>query len=151
MIPQYSATLPELQTWARDLMQSREPDLIIGDNYLRRWWVMPRNEWSNLYLHEINRSDDDRAMHDHPWRSKSVVISGGYFEHTPAGTFWRAAGDVVEREPEALHRLEVVLGKPAITLFFTGPVVRDWGFLTVCGWRTWQECSDKMPSLPGDC
>jgi hypothetical protein len=57
----------DLIGWAHDLMDERKPDFVIGDHYLHRWWVVPRNEKSNVYLHEILHSDDDRAMHDHPW------------------------------------------------------------------------------------
>ena len=52
--------------WARN----REPDFIIGGHeapYLRRHWLIPRNRFFNIYVHEFLRSDDDRALHDHPW------------------------------------------------------------------------------------
>ncbi|MGE4307333.1 MAG: hypothetical protein AB7E24_25275 [Novosphingobium sp.] len=48
--PKYSS-LSEMQAWARGIMQ-RSPDFVIGDNYLRRWWVVPRNRFCNAYLHE---------------------------------------------------------------------------------------------------
>ena len=68
----------------RKVMARREPDFIIGDNYLRRWWLIPRNRWLNVYLHEFRASDDDRALHDHPWASCSIILRGEYFEHLPA-------------------------------------------------------------------
>ncbi len=34
-------SLDELRVWARARMQ-RHPDFVIGDNYLRRWWIVPR-------------------------------------------------------------------------------------------------------------
>ena len=46
---------------------TRAPDFVIGADYLRRWWVIPRNDSQNVYLHDIRKSDDDRALHDHPW------------------------------------------------------------------------------------
>lgn len=59
--------IEDMQAWARARMQ-RLPDFVIGDDpdrpYLRRWWIVPRNEYCNVYLHEILRSDDDRAGHD---------------------------------------------------------------------------------------
>ncbi len=61
------ASLEEMGAWADRLMESRVADFIIGDFYLLRWWVIPRNEMYNLYLHDIRKSDDDRALHDHPW------------------------------------------------------------------------------------
>jgi len=128
----------------------RAPDFVIGDDYLRRWWVVPRNEFCSVYLHEILHSDDDRALHDHPWANTSFIISGGYIEHTPEGSFERKAGDVVERSGESLHRLEVRPGESAITLFLTGPRVREWGFQCPKGWVHWKDfTSPDDPSQIG--
>jgi hypothetical protein len=133
------ATLPDLQAWAASMME-RSPDVIIGEPvYLRRWWIIPRNEQQNVYLHHILRDDDDRAMHDHPWPNTSFLISGSYREITPAGTFLREAGSIVTREATAAHRLELIDGAPAVSLFFTGPKVREWGFHCPAGWVHWRD------------
>lgn len=118
----------------------REPDFVIGDPadpYLRRWWVVPRNRWFNIYLHEIIKSDDDRALHDHPWWNLSLILRGSYIEITPRGRFVRMPWRPVFRRPEALHRLDVRIG-PVWTLFVTGPRVREWGFACPQGWVHWQ-------------
>jgi hypothetical protein len=127
------ATLQEMQAWAEGIM-TRQPDVIIGENYLRRWWVIPRNPFCNVYLHDILGSDDGRALHDHPFTNTSFLIYGCYFEHTPEGMVVRSAGDVVSREASDSHRLEVIPGKRAISLFMTGPRVRQWGFDCPGGW-----------------
>lgn len=134
--------LTELLEWAQRTME-RKPDFIIGDNYLRRWWVIPRNHGCNVYLHEILHSDDDRALHDHPWDNTSYVLEGEYEEHTPDGVFIRNAGDVVSRPAEAAHRLVIPEGGRALTLFFTGPAKRDWGFHCPKGWVPWREFVDE--------
>lgn len=139
------ATIEQMQEWARGVMH-RKPDFVIGNDYLRRWWIIPRNERCNVYLHEILHSDDDRALHDHPWVNTSYILSGGYIEHTPDGVFERKAGDVVERASDALHRLEVIDGHSCISLFITGPKVRDWGFECPQGWVPWQEFTDPTDS-----
>lgn len=136
--PHPSATLSDMQDWAASIM-ARAPDFVIGNDYLRRWWVIPRNPFCNVYLHEILHSDDDRALHDHPWANTSVLLSGGYIEHTPEGVFERKAGDVVSREADALHRLEVMPGQPALSLFITGPTIREWGFACPKGWVHWTD------------
>lgn len=132
------ATLPDMRKWADGIME-RDPDFVIGADYLRRWWVIPRNEQCNVYLHVIRKSDDDRAMHDHPWANTSYVIAGRYIEHTPEGSFLRKAGDVIERPANALHRIELVPGWYATSLFITGPKVREWGFQCEHGWVHWQD------------
>lgn len=131
--------IAELRGWATDQMTSRGPDFIIGANYLRRWWIVPRNPFCSVYLHEILQSDDDRALHDHPWDNTSVVLDGGYTEHTPDGVFERVAGDVVSRPAQSMHRLVIPDGGRAVTLFLTGPRVREWGFDCPNGWRVWSE------------
>lgn len=139
------ADLADMQRWASDIM-GRRPDFVIGNDYLRRWWVIPRNPWCNVYLHDIRKSDDDRALHDHPWPNTSFLIFGGYVEHTPEGVFHRRAGDVVSRPAEALHRLEVLPGMSAISLFVTGPKVREWGFDCPHGWVNWKDFTNPDDS-----
>lgn len=140
------ASIEDMAAWAEDLMADRDPDFIIGDHYLLRWWVIPRNQLYNLYLHDIRKSDDDRAMHDHPWENTSLLLSGGYIEHTPEGVFERKVGDIVHRKPTDLHRLEVIPGQRAISLFATGPKVRDWGFQCPKGWVSWQDFTSPTDS-----
>jgi len=142
----FNATLEDMQAWARGIMASRPADFVIGDSYLLRWWVIPRNDRCNVYLHEFRRSDDDRALHDHPWQSTSCLLFGRYFEHTPEGVFERRAGDVSSRAAEALHRVELAPGETAISLFITGPKVREWGFACPQGWRHWREFVDERDS-----
>lgn len=133
----------QMRAWALVLMASRDPDFIIGDNYLRRWWIIPRNEQCNVYLHEILVSDDDRALHDHPWQNTSMVLDGAYIEHTPQGSFLRETGSIVTRQATDAHRLEIPPGGRAVSLFITGPKIRDWGFHCPKGWRIWTEFVDQ--------
>lgn len=124
----------------------REPNFIVGDAsrpYLRRWYVIPRNPVFNIYLHQFLRSDDDRALHDHPWVNASILLEGEYVEHTiPQGGINRrvryVAGDVKFRGPRYAHRVELSAGE-CWTLFITGPRLRVWGFHCPHGWKPWQE------------
>jgi len=141
-------SLEDVQAWARAKMQSL-PDFIIGPPdapYLRRWWVVPRNRQSNVYLHEILKSDDDRALHDHPWANTSFLIEGSYTEITPEGEFVREAGSIVTREAAQAHRLVVADGARVISLFTTGPTIREWGFHCPRGWRHWKDFVDSRDS-----
>lgn len=126
----------------------RSPDVVIGEPerpYLRRWWVIPRNRFFNVYLHQFLRSDDDRALHDHPWVNCSVLLLGSYTEHTiQAGGIHKAevlkAGLVRIRWSGAFaHRIELHDG-PCWTLFITGPRYRAWGFhCPEQGWVHWED------------
>lgn len=131
------ATPGDILVWAEEVMASRLPDVVIGGDYMERWHILPRSEYNNVYLHHILRSDDARALHDHPWDNASLVLSGGYTEVTPEGEFWRAPGYYASRLATARHRL--VITEPAVSLFITGPKVRDWGFWPDSGFVPWQE------------
>jgi hypothetical protein len=134
------------------LTYGRSPDEVITDMvdgaevpYLLRWFVKPKQEGEgNVYLHCFRRSDFDRALHDHPWESASILLCGEYLEHTPEGTFHRKAGDVVVREAEAQHRIQLMTNDegtelPCWSLFITGPKVREWGFHCPQGFVHWTD------------
>lgn len=128
---------------------TRKPDITIGGKdhpYLERWWIIPRNRVFNIYLQQFWRSDDDRALHDHPWAfNVSILLAGRYIEHTIERggihrAIWRAAGAIKVRFGRSPHRLELFdMGKPCVTLFITGPVVRHWGFHCPRGWVGWKD------------
>lgn len=138
-----------------------KPHFVIYDRhglpYLKRWWLIPRNRWLNVYLHKFESDDDDRALHDHPWHSLSLCLSGGYWEIVRHGISqavmhrrkpWR----LVYRRPETAHRIVLHRNadgsaRHAWTLFLTGPKVREWGFHFRSGWRPWHEAVE--PDNPG--
>lgn len=115
----------------------RPPDIKIGDDYLWRWYVIPRNRFFNIYLHRFGRSDDDRALHDHPWYSVSFLLSGEMIEHNFRGICTIRRWWPIVRSAKFAHRLELVKG-PVWTLFITGPNIRSWGFYCPRGWRHWR-------------
>jgi hypothetical protein len=138
----------------------RDPDFYIGgkDNpYLLRWWIIPRNRFFNIYLHKFLRDDDDRALHDHPWASCSIILKGGYIEHQPEGVYVRKPGRIYFRRATQAHRIELHRGywcswcanvwhpdssepgRPAWTLFITGPKIREWGFHCPEKWVHWRD------------
>lgn len=155
---------PQQERKPRRKFLRRPPDFIIGtaDNpYLLRWHLIPRNRWCNIYLHKFLRSDDDRALHDHPWPSCSIILKGGYVEHLPDGHAKHCkAGCITFRKAHQAHRVELLTDwwnshlihlktlkftrpyRPCWTLFITGPKVRQWGFHCPKGWRHWREFCD---------
>ena len=51
-----------------------------GDPYLTRWHLFS-SKWFTVMLHKFHRSDEDRALHDHPWSFISIMLWRGYYEH----------------------------------------------------------------------
>jgi hypothetical protein len=146
-------------------LAATEPDEIIGPGirsrktkghvpvpkaFLRRWFVIPKNKYFNIYLHQFLRDDEDRALHDHPWFNLSILLAGQYIEHTIAagGVHKRMiyqAGDLKFRAPWSAHRVELIKStighhltgvtmsfmptkQPSWSLFITGPKQHGWGF-----------------------
>lgn len=147
---------------------ARDPDFVIGTSdrpYLKRWFILPRNRVFNIYLHQFLRSDDDRALHDHPWWNASILLYGRYIEHTiAAGGINRRveykAGDIKLRSAKYAHRLELIDDHQCWSLFITGPRLREWGFHCPLGWKHWKEftkpgnsgeigpgCGDDLPQF----
>ncbi len=144
----------------------RYPDVILknpeGTIYMRRWWVIPRNRFFNIYLHHFLASDEDRALHDHPWKNVSILLSGSYLEHMPKNIDeWINYNDrtiivkkrypliPIYRKANSIHRIELIDNKPIWTLFITGSIVREWGFYCPTFWRHHEDFLDKTGSVKG--
>lgn len=114
-----------------------------GSLYMRRWRLL-HNRFFGLRVHNIVRSDADRELHDHPFSFVSIILAGGYWEHTVDGRkTWYGPGSVIFRSADVLHRLELdksypnepmSVECPAWTIVLRGPETRVWGFLTDKGW-----------------
>lgn len=126
-----------------DRMLKRPPDFMIGGTerpYMLRWFLIPRNRFFNVYHHLILRSDDDRALHDHPWWSVSIVLDGQMLEVLPGEVRrYVKTGDIVLRRAASAHRLELREHTSCATLFITGPRIREWGFHCPQGWKHWKD------------
>lgn len=138
-----------------------KPDFVITNPkgvYLRRWFItrwtsdahpLKPKRLPNVMLHNMQQSDDDRALHDHPWDNISIVLWGGYIEHAferlPIEGIElprviqkrRRFGSVIYRKAELAHRLELIprwkyMNSPAVrpcwTIFITWRKRREWGF-----------------------
>ena len=103
----------------------------------------PKNRFLNVYIHNFLRSDEERALHNHPWLwNISLIIRGSYIEHMPGGeSKLRKSFRPVFRLGHTPHRVQLLPasdGKSGVravwTLFIIGPKVRDWGFFCPKGW-----------------
>lgn len=161
--PQSFAKSLRMQTFADFLIKRakrHDPDVIIGEKqnpYLLRWYLQggyfdeEQNKWrsnsilgARAYLHCFLRSDDDRALHDHPSASLSLALRGTAIEHTIAagGINHRRLikpGDFRYRSAKFAHRMEIEPGSEFWTLFIFGPDFREWGFHCKDRWVHWRD------------
>jgi hypothetical protein len=123
-------------------------DTLAGEagDYMRRYYLQRGAQ--HLRFHEILSSDPGRHFHDHPWDYVSLILVGGYTEHTPEGSTHYSAPCLLVRQAEAAHRLE--LTAPAWTYVVTGPPRRRWGFHTEAGWIYWRAYAGAGAVRGGD-
>jgi hypothetical protein len=116
------------------------PDRSTGADYMHRYYLFLKDrKWFpfNVTLHEILQSDEP-VFHDHPWPYMTIILKGGYYEHTPvfdkSGKLladvskWRGPGSIICRKSKEYHWLELHNNEPTTSLFFMGPQLKDWGF-----------------------
>lgn len=129
-------------------------------SYMARWWVFnpysrvtnkPRWGWLcpvSIRVHHIRREDYDRAMHDHPWNARTIILDGWYLEKRPllTGRFsepdrmdrrewlpdvelkWRRPGDTAALKFGEYHTIVEVADGGVYTLFFSSKWRGVWGF-----------------------
>ena len=105
-----------------------------GEKYLTRYYLV-RTRWLSVFLHIFHCSDEDRALHDHPWNYVTFLLWRGYYEHTPKGVFRRWPLTFAFHPARWRHRVELVDGKPAVTLFIHFKRLRSWGYHLSTGWK----------------
>jgi len=120
-------------------------DRINNEPYLERYYLFlkERDRFPfNVFLHKFLKGDPD-DVHDHPWPYATLILKGGYYEYTPNFEYgkmvgetkhWRGPGHWRICSSNSYHRIELVPGVTAWTLFMPGPQQREWGFATRKGW-----------------
>ena len=98
-----------------------------GEPYLERWilWL-----GGSLRMHRFLASDEDRAVHDHPWWFVTVPFSAyAEFVQSGEGELRRLVRPFRPHFRGARFRHRVELQRyPTWTLVLTGAKSRDWGF-----------------------
>jgi len=129
--------------------------------YLIRWRILS-TPWFKIRIHKILLSDND-CPHDHPWNFISIILKGGYFEHSNYKTMhypkglqvaqkikWYKPGSVLFRRAEWKHKLELKwlgIGKgmqECLTLVIMFKRRREWGFWTPRGFEHWKKYDAKQ-------
>lgn len=116
-------------------------DRLDNEPYLERYYLLNCRPYCRLVLHKFLKSDID-GLHDHPWGFENYVITGGYWEHTREGKFWRGPGYQGKYPANYFHRIELdpQTTDEVWTAVLMGPKEKDWGFLNESNdWVQWEE------------
>ena len=124
---------PFWRFWAKELITRED-----GKPYLYRTTIIGIGKWFSIKYHKVVVSDD-ACLHDHPWSFLSIILKGGYWEHTYVnekdqawlsrfraeriGNYFKAPdgrwvvrkfykpGSILWRRSPSTHRLELPLDK----------------------------------------
>lgn len=118
------------------------------DPYLHRWYVL-RTERLGVFVHKFVRSDEDRALHDHPWCFFVLPLWGGYIEHSDEQFLGEARIPTKRRVWPIIsaryrtttfrHRVELINGRPSWSIFIRFSKKREWGFWLKEGFVLWNK------------
>lgn len=130
--------------WLRAALTRAFPLRVINGEagpYLYRWTLREREDGGHVYLHFFARGDEDRALHDHPWRGRSLVLAWGYREERRFTSIKDEDTELVVRErdfgfldknyinADTFHRVDVLRpDRGCWTLFETSPYQKSWSF-----------------------
>lgn len=112
-------------------------DRVDNEPYLTRYYLFLKDRERfpfNIFLHNFHKGDPD-DLHDHPWPYFTLILRGGYWEHTPDGKYWRGPGHFRFCKASSYHRIELEPGVDTWTLFCPGPQQREWGFVDNGVWK----------------
>lgn len=118
--------------------------------YMGRWWFwnpykdqddLPiagaNDRWPSVRVNFINRADEDRHNHDHPWEARTIImkvqrplLNYAYAEIRDGSKVAsiRRLGDTATLKPGEYHRIISVAEGGCWTLFFTWKYLAPWGF-----------------------
>ena len=120
--------------------------LVVQSVYMVRYYLfggpdhLKPHALFRVYINNFRRSDDDTALHNHPWKwAVAIILINGYIEErlTPAGVIkrkikpWRpwAPWRVNYISGKIFHRVELVDGQPSWSIFIIpGQSTQEWGF-----------------------
>lgn len=101
----------------------------------------------SIRLHRFFAGYRDVHSHSHPWWFATLVLRGGYVDHSDDGDDRLRAGSFRLRRPQHTHRLTVGQGG-CLTLVLTGPLVNNWGFWVDRRFYPWNLYRDRFPAAP---
>lgn len=123
-----------------------------GDLHFKRWQIWS-TKWFNIYLHFINKADEDKHMHTHPWNFWSIILKGGYIEFSGvigeslmSKVTKRGFLHMAYRKYNVPHMVGF-LTHPTYTLVITGPGGKEWGYETESGWKDHETYRKEKHSL----
>ena len=113
----------------------------VDSEYIVRLHVV-KTPWFAICIHWIKKPDPEPYLHDHPVTFLSLILSGAYCEQreTPGKCHCGGHHHRWFNFIRATDKHSIKWVAPGtVTLCFTGPKTREWGFHTDTGWVMWKD------------
>ncbi len=153
--PRIAALLHHILTERAHLPSAGHLHNLDGSLYMGRWWIVApdtasskflrfisRGRYETIRLHHINRGDEDRELHSHPFDYSTFILKGFYYEEkledgryvpgVPSSistTSRRMEAGMIGHMVSSFHRVAAVAEGGVWTMFWMGPNNGKWGFL----------------------
>lgn len=106
-----------------------------GHIYLKRWTVI-NILGRRLYIHKMERPDQDRCPHNHPNKFYTFIVYGGYKEELLDGTIVHNKPFTFHiRKAKYSHRISELPKGFCWTIVFMCKRTQKWGFFTREGFK----------------
>ena len=101
----------------------------------------------SIRVHRFFPGYQDVHAHSHPWWFVTLVLRGGYVDHSKRGADRLSVGTFRLRRPQHTHRLAVG-PEGCTTLVLTGPLINDWGFWVDRRFYPWDRYRERFAAAP---
>lgn len=116
-----------------------------GELHFERFAILETNLFS-IYIHKINKADEDYHLHSHPWNFKSFIFKGAYIEesltvnykgvtsfefHTKKPFIFSSMSKFNDENyfaKKCFHKIKYILNGPVYSLFFAYGKKERWKY-----------------------
>lgn len=130
------------------------------EKYLKRWYLFRFKSFS-VFVHKFFKSDEDRALHDHPWNYIVIPTWRGYTEYSSNLVkkffLFGVLKEIREEKTKRIypiigiryrkstyrHRVELINNKPAWSIFIKFRKNRNWGFWPNNEYIYWEDFRER--------
>jgi hypothetical protein len=100
-----------------------------GEVHFRRWRLFS-TPWFDVNIHGIYKADEDKHLHNHPWKIWTMVLKGGYYEELHGGVRrLRIFGHMSYNKTSDFHKIRTMYKSPTYTLAVMGKRNNEWGYM----------------------
>jgi hypothetical protein len=99
-----------------------------GVVHFKRWQIL-KTPWFNVYIHGIYKADEDKHLHNHPWKYWGMVLMGRYIELSNIGERVLRPFMTYSAPTFRFHKIYQLKTKRVFTLFITKNENKEWGYL----------------------